>query len=261
MFRPSDILIEHHESVGSTNARAREIVESGRTADTAMLITASSQTASVGRQHREWHSLVGGLWCTLIWPVLADLPGVLDGLGLRVGVAVVQTVEHTLDTHGLVKDVDLKWPNDVLIDARKVAGILTETVSHDGTHFLLVGVGINANNTLPDLPDAVIKPVSLREVIGRDAVLSRLQDFLLERLAHACRAKGVDRETLIGARRALFGIGTRIRAEVAGKTVMQGVLEGLNDDGEIVCRTDSGLSAVPRGAEIIWTDLRGSPPE
>ena len=255
MIKASDIQVEHHDTLESTNTRAREIVASGQTADSPLLVVTDSQTAGVGRHNREWHSPVGGLWCTLIWPVLADVRNVFDGLGLRVGVAVVHAIEHTLDTHGLVKDVDLKWPNDVLVDGRKIAGILIESTTHDGTRFLMIGVGINVNNTLPDIKDGPIRPTSLRELIGHDVINQRLRDILVERLAHACQSRGIDRETLIDARRYLFGVGTHIQAQVEGKPSLTGTLQGLNDQGEILCQTDTGLTTVPRGAEIIWRDL------
>lgn len=255
MIKASDIPVEHHETLESTNKRARQIVESGQIADSPILVVADSQTAGVGRRNREWKSPVGGLWCTLIWPVLANVQGVLDGLGLRVGVAVVHAIEHTLDTHGLVKDVDLKWPNDVLIDGRKVAGILIESVSHDGTRFLLIGVGVNVNNTLPALDNAVIRPTSLREIIGHDVINHRLRDILVERLARACSTTHINQETLLDARRYLFGVGTHIAAQVEGKPSLTGTLEGINDQGEILCETSQGITAIPRGAEIVWKDL------
>jgi len=250
-MRASDIPVELSETVDSTNLQARRAIESGQIADSPLLFVARTQSAGTGRMKRVWQSPEGGLWCTLAWPVLANISAVLDGLGLRIGVAVTRAIGHTLDVHGLSRDVRLKWPNDVLIDGRKVAGILTESISHRGTRFLLVGVGINANNAAPDIPDSIIKATSLREAVGHDVVMQRLQDQLVERLIEACTGVRLDQHTLVDARKHLFGIGTRIEADSGER----GTLTGLNDAGELVIATGEGDQAVPRGAEITWLDL------
>lgn len=255
MIRASDIPVEHHETIDSTNAQARRLIEAGRTADSPLFITADTQSAGVGRMGRAWQSPVGGLWCTLCWPVIASPERVLDGLGVRIGVAIVHTIEHTLDIHGLSKDIRLKWPNDVLIDGRKIAGILTESITHDGTRFLIVGVGINANNASPAIEGSVIKPISLREIIGHNVVMDRLKKQLVERLARACEGHGLDQHTLVDARRALFGLGTRIEARVTELKPITGILEGLTDKGELLCNTGTATVALPRGADIAWPDL------
>ncbi len=255
MIRASDIPVEHHETIDSTNAQARRLIEAGRTADSPLLITATTQTQGVGRMNRVWHSPVGGLWCTLCWPVIASPERVLDGLGIRIGVALVHAIEHTLDIHGLSKDIRLKWPNDILIDGRKVAGILTESITHDGTRFLIVGVGINANNTSPEIEPSVIKPISLREIIGHNVVIARLRKQLVDRLARACEGQGLDQHTLVDARRALFGMGTRIEARVTEVKPITGILEGLTDKGELLCKVGSETVTIPRGADITWPDL------
>ena len=78
------------DTIDSTNRYARAEVESGRlSADGATVFVAARQTGGVGRFGRAWASPLGGLWYTLAWPVVGD---VLDGLGLRVGVACVEFV-------------------------------------------------------------------------------------------------------------------------------------------------------------------------
>lgn len=256
MIRASDIPAEHLESVDSTNAHARRAIESGQIADSPLFITANAQTAGKGRGTKHWQSPVGGLWATLVWPVLANVTGVLDGLGLRIGVAVVHTIEHTLDVHGITRHVSLKWPNDVLIDRRKVAGILTESTTHDGTRFLIVGVGINANNAVPELADSPLRATSLREIIGHDVVMNKLRTQLVERLAQACSNTGIDQRTLVDARRYLFGMGATVTAHEADGRIIEGKLTGLAESGQLIIETKQGPATASRGAEITWSDLR-----
>ncbi|RMD62267.1 MAG: bifunctional biotin--[acetyl-CoA-carboxylase] synthetase/biotin operon repressor, partial [Planctomycetota bacterium] len=115
------IPIQTYEELDSTSLEARRDVESGELGDQARLYVAKRQTRGLGRFRRSWASPAGGLWCTLAWPVNLEPRLVLEGLGLRVGVAVVHTVEHTLAAHGVGAPVQLKWPNDVMVKGRKIA--------------------------------------------------------------------------------------------------------------------------------------------
>src|SRR3954449_4480955 len=101
---------EHHEMVGSTNDRARELAEGGATHGT--LVTAGEQTAGRGRQGRGWATPPGtAIAASLVLREFDDL------LPLRAGLAVADVAGER---------ARVKWPNDVWIDGRKVAGILVE---------------------------------------------------------------------------------------------------------------------------------------
>jgi BirA family transcriptional regulator, biotin operon repressor / biotin---[acetyl-CoA-carboxylase] ligase len=179
----------HYRSIDSTNRRARELAGAG--APDGTLVTASEQTAGRGRQGRTWTATPGrALLCSV---VVRDPPRLLP---LAAGVAVAETVESVGGGRALVK-----WPNDVLVDGRKVAGILVEGRPQEG--WAVVGIGLNVALRVDDfppelqetaatlgLPEEAVEP-SLTEMLGRlatwiaadaDAVLSavRARDALLD---------------------------------------------------------------------------------
>src|SRR5579875_2901209 len=161
----------HHRVIDSTNARARELAARGAPHGT--LVTAEEQTAGRGRQGRTWSAPPGrALLCSLLLRRFGRL------LPLAAGVAVAETCEALGSAPAL-----LKWPNDVLIDGRKVAGILVEGRPQEG--WAVLGIGIN----VAIAPDQF--PAELRETAGTlgrapaevETLLSELLEALTRWLA------------------------------------------------------------------------------
>ncbi|MCA9283529.1 MAG: hypothetical protein KDA30_16015, partial [Phycisphaerales bacterium] len=116
-FDPLDrvLPIEHVGDIDSTTSIARKAVESGNLhSGSGVMIVAHSQATGKGRFGREWHSPPGGLWTTIAWPIDGDPQSFIKGLALRVGVACLLTIRHTLSHYGHSPKVNLKWPNDIL---------------------------------------------------------------------------------------------------------------------------------------------------
>ena len=110
-------------------------------------LLAESQTAGRGRRGRQWHSPFGSQFIMSMYWRLDDGPSAAMGLSLAIGVAVVQALESVG-----YRDLSLKWPNDIYMARRKLAGILVEmSAAVGGICHLVIGVGVNLN-----LPDAVI---------------------------------------------------------------------------------------------------------
>nr|WP_321240567.1 bifunctional biotin--[acetyl-CoA-carboxylase] ligase/biotin operon repressor BirA [uncultured Tolumonas sp.] len=110
-------------------------------------VLAESQTAGRGRRGRQWHSPFGSQFIMSMYWRLDDGPSAAMGLSLAIGVAVVQALESAG-----YRDLSLKWPNDIYMARRKLAGILVEmSAAVGGICHLVIGVGVNLN-----LPDAVI---------------------------------------------------------------------------------------------------------
>jgi len=142
----------------STNREALVQAQSGAPGGT--LICAEKQTAGRGRQGREWYSPAGGgLYFSLIirpqhpekyWPLLTH----------AASIALVRTLRNLVNTRVIPNplDIDIKWPNDVMISGKKCAGILLETVSERSNRAVVVGVGINVRpGSVPkDLSDEAI---------------------------------------------------------------------------------------------------------
>src|SRR5262249_47625594 len=143
------------EEVDSTQRLARDLARGG--ADEGTTVIAERQTAGRGRMGRQWHSPAGeNVYCSVVLrPPLA--PGAVPCLALVVGLAVIDAVRAVA---GLA--AALKWPNDVLLEGRKVAGILTELDAEvERVHFVIAGIGVNVNVTdFP--PELAHKATSLR---------------------------------------------------------------------------------------------------
>ncbi len=150
----------HLRTVPSTNARARELAASG--APHGALVTATEQTAGRGRQGRAWVGTPGRALFASV--VLRDHDALLS---LRAGLAVA-------DVTGPAARV--KWPNDVLVDGRKVAGILVEGRPQEG--WAVLGIGVNVAVRLEDLPDELRDSAG---TLGRDP--ADLEPFLHELVA------------------------------------------------------------------------------
>jgi BirA family transcriptional regulator, biotin operon repressor / biotin---[acetyl-CoA-carboxylase] ligase len=210
----------HYRVIGSTNARARELAAAGAPHGT--LVTAAEQSAGRGRQGRTWTAPPGrALLCSI---VIRDPPRLLP---LVAGVAVAEVVGPP---------ARLKWPNDVLVDGRKVAGILVEGRPQEG--WAVVGIGLNVALRASDFP------VELRERAGTlglsaDAIEPML-DALLGRLEHWIAAPAESVLRAVRARDALRG--REVRWAGGG-----GVAAGVNGDGRLLVETEAGTVALDAG--------------
>lgn len=163
--------------VGSTNEWAKEMAMYG--AQEGTVVIAETQTMGRGRLRREWFSPNGGLWFSLILrPKLRPAEAVK--LTFVAGLAVAKVLHEMF---GL--KVETKWPNDVLVNGKKICGILTEmNTTGETVNFVVVGVGVNANFDVEKVfPEELTRvATSLESELGRKVQLEELFRGLLERL-------------------------------------------------------------------------------
>lgn len=162
--------------------------------------------------------------------------------------ACVQLIDETLAAHGSRATVTLKWPNDVLVDRRKVLGVLTETIPTGSSTAILVGVGINANFRTSELPTEVAsRATSLMDVTGSTVDLRELRDRLARRLLAAMKTS-LTPSVLTEARARLHGVGENVYLRT-DDMVVEGTLIGLSDDGAPLVRTANGIVESRRALE------------
>jgi BirA family transcriptional regulator, biotin operon repressor / biotin---[acetyl-CoA-carboxylase] ligase len=154
----------HLQTTDSTNDRARELAASG--APHGALVTADVQTAGRGRQGRTWEAPAGS--SLLLSLVLRELDPLVS---LRAGLAVA-------DLAGAGARV--KWPNDVLVEGRKVAGVLVEARPQEG--WAVLGIGVNAALDVADLPPELHGTAGSLGLTDLDAALAELLEHLTRRL-------------------------------------------------------------------------------
>lgn len=161
------------DSIESTQIYMGKLAEKGAPEGT--VVIALEQTRGKGRMNRVWSSPRGGLWFSLLLRPSMP-PKELHKLTLLFGVAIVTA----LKTFGI--KASLKWPNDVLIDQRKVCGILLEASTEtDRVDYIIAGIGINVNTSLTDLPSEIRNSaISLRDVLGTKVDRAELLSVILK---------------------------------------------------------------------------------
>jgi len=161
--------IHYFPEIGSTMEVARELAKRGAREGT--IVIAEAQTCGRGRLSREWLSPQGGIYFSLVLRPRIS-PAYAPRINLMASVAVASTIRKLF---GL--KAELKWPNDVLIEGRKVCGILAEMDAEmDVVNFVNVGIGINANTSIPQFAKTA---TSLKDVLGREISRKEFLSVLL----------------------------------------------------------------------------------
>lgn len=220
------------------------------------VIFTQHQTAGRGQGDRIWHAPTGVMTASV---VLDEIPAMqLPALSLAVGLAVIYAVEDLAqDCQGLLR---LKWPNDVLFEGRKLAGILCESSSTRAVGRVVVGVGLNrcVDFSGQDWGDIAFRPVSLHQISDQVpeeiVLLERLRHYLLESAGllrfHDRSGQGLGGLLpALQSRDALFG--QTITVEVGAEQVT-GVGAGIGDRGYLLLRLANGEIRSFTSGHILW---------
>ena len=235
-------------SVPSTNTLAMQAAAQGAEAGTVFI--ADEQTAGRGRGGHDWHSPPGsGLYLSAVLrPKLSAEKTLL--LSLAAGVAAQTAIEQVCHIH-----VDLRWPNDIMLGARKLGGILTESALESGTNgdsrvkHAVIGIGINvAQESFP--AGFATQPTSLRIETGREWPRLELAAALLQSLHSEASALESDANAAADLLRRFsnsssYVQNTRVQIEEEGGYT--GLTCGLDERGFLQVRTESGVRTVLSG--------------
>jgi len=226
----------------STNADALAAARSGQPHGSVYF--ADEQRAGRGRGDHAWQSAAGdGLYVSvLLRPPIPALR--LPLLPLAAGLAVAEAIRNAA---GLT--IDLRWPNDLLIGARKAGGILVESKIENGAAaFAVVGIGVNVHQSVfaADLatPASSLDLEAKRRVSRQDLLVSLLKSLEREALGLAGPAAGISIPERV-AQASTWIRGRRV--EVHGPQACTGVTAGLDENGFLLVRTDDGLVTVQTG--------------
>jgi BirA family biotin operon repressor/biotin-[acetyl-CoA-carboxylase] ligase len=220
---------------GSTNDEAAKLARAGAAHGT--IVIAERQTAGRGREGRVWQSPAGNVYLSAVLrPPL--VPGDVPPLTLAIGIGACDAVRE-FGAHA-----QLKWPNDLYVAGKKLAGVLVEAQSQGAKlESVIVGIGVNLA-TMPELPTATV----LGTGIDREQLVARL-------LAHV--EHWIDRYIAAGISAIVPAWRERMLADLrlrAGD--LAGTLVDLDDDGALLLRTDGGdVHRIRSGAvELDGTD-------
>jgi len=242
-FAEKENLFYHYKNTGSTMDRARELALRGIES---AVITAEKQSAGRGRNGRTWVSRQGGLFFSILEHprfVIADY--VLFSLLLQI--AVVRSISSICN-----KQAFLRWPNDIYINKRKIAGITTEIAGEgDLISWITGGIGVNVNNASP-----FSKAVSCCEILGhhisrREVLLKILSEYEKARNSFSSEAVYSQGNTslasewnsladCIGAKAGVFKPEKKDDnyLEKTGKILVRGIFKGIDPAGRCILKTD-----------------------
>ncbi|WP_029073452.1 biotin--[acetyl-CoA-carboxylase] ligase [Kaistia adipata] len=250
--------LKFFETAGSTNAEALAAARAGDPGG-CWFVTAQ-QTEGRGRRGRAWAMPVGNLAASLL-VVVPNNPAVAATLGFAAGLALDEAIRAVapglvhrvgLDGVGAAGRRDrlrLKWPNDVLLDGGKLAGILLEAEPlADGRLAVVIGIGVN----VAAAPEGLPYPVSSLATLGVGVDAPRLFEALSDSWASVARVwndgRGFESIRRLWLERAA-GLGEVVTVRV-GEEVSSGVFETIDEEGRLVIRSPQGLVRTVAAGEV-----------
>jgi BirA family biotin operon repressor/biotin-[acetyl-CoA-carboxylase] ligase len=217
-------------SVSSTMDIARQEAKKGAAAGT--VVIAGEQTGGRGRLKRSWLTPQGNIALSIIlYPETKSLPYLI----MMASLAVCYSIESVAGVKALIK-----WPNDILIDGKKVCGILIENeVRGNKVAYSIVGIGINVALKVNDYAEVADTATSLKSERGKDDLRIKLIRALLEEL-DSLYVKLSDGKVIYEAwRDRLATLGKPVKAQ-SGSQVIEGIAEAVDEDGALVIRQADG---------------------
>lgn len=226
--------VTHHKMIGSTNDEARRLAAAGAPHGTA--VHADEQSSGRGRLSHTWFSPPGNLYISILLRT-GQAPSRTAELSFVTALAVADTVDALLPQ---TVRATLKWPNDVLVNGAKIAGILLEQVN-DAT---IIGIGLNVLQA----PSNIAYKAATLVACGGIASVDEARDILLDRLARHLEVWSRDgfapvREQWL---RRSYPIGAKIRANTGGESVA-GAFAGMDADGALLLDTPFGRRRITAG--------------
>jgi BirA family biotin operon repressor/biotin-[acetyl-CoA-carboxylase] ligase len=232
-----------YKAVKSTNDTAAQLAE--QKAEHGTVVTAEEQLKGRGRLGRTWYSPPGtGIYVSVILRP-NFVPDKAPAISIVAAIALADTFAKWV-----AADVQIKWPNDVWIGGRKVAGILTElSADRKKVHHIVVGIGINVNHTRGQIPEELSQiATSLRQAVRKPVRrIEVLQLFLknFEREFRLYEEHGLSKSHgKVRRYSALIGQPVAVRI---GRKIIEGTAEDIDTDGRLILRTAAGVVPVTAG--------------
>ena len=250
--------IIYYDTITSTNNAAKEAAAKG--CDEGTVVIADRQTAEKGRLGRSWVSPPNsGIWMSVvlrpeILPVQAQFITILAAIA--VGRAIEQIAGIT---------IGIKWPNDIVINRKKVCGILTEISAEiEQINYIVLGIGVNVNLDKDDFPDDIKhSAASIKSETGSTVSRKKLVVRILENLESLYKNL-YKKEFYDNAKADLINeykkysvtLGNRVKAIYQNKTI-EGYAEDITENGELIIRSDNGEQHTILSGEVSVRGLYG----
>ncbi len=230
--------VSYYSRLSSTMEVAREEVQQG--APEGMVVIADEQSAGKGRLNRVWLSPGGSVSLSIVlYPDMAYLPSLI----MVASLAVVHTIKAVTGLRA-----QIKWPNDVLVNGKKVCGILIESgVRGSSVDYAIIGIGINVNLKASDFTDILPAATSLSDELGRDVSRLELLRRLLAEVENFYLSLPVGESVYREWRDSLITLGRQVRVS-SGEATYEGIAEAVARDGSLLLRgSDGSLNRISAG--------------
>lgn len=222
--------------IDSTNKYLLERVSELESGETCL---AEFQSAGKGRRGRDWVSPFGSnLYLSMYWKLEAGIAAAM-GLSLVVGIAIADA----LTAYG-VNNVKLKWPNDIYVDDRKLAGILVELSGQAGDAAdLVIGLGLNLN--MPDSVQGITQPwIALNSVFDGDIERNKLTAAIIQKLhAELTQYESAGMKGMVERWNKYDNYMGKPIKLIMGERVIEGIAMGIENSGAIQIKTDKGIES------------------
>ena len=242
---PDGYVLHFHEVIDSTNEEAKRLGDKG--APSGALIWARRQLAGRGRRGREWKSPVGNLFLSLLLRPDGPLQETAR-LTFLAALAMAEAIDMVTARQVVAQ---CKWPNDLMVDGRKLCGILLESASVSGrdTDYLVIGTGVNIAFHPDDSERPSISLASLGAMIRTEdlisAYVSRMDDLLDQWHIHGFDAV---RESWLAR---AYGFGDPIVARLSERT-LAGTFVGLDHGGSLILKDQEGIEHIIGAGEVFF---------
>jgi len=206
--------------------------------DKIIAVSAKNQTGGRGRVGRSFISDEGGMYLSIATEMSELIPCITQLTGVIVSDAIKKIC-------GI--DTQIKWPNDILYEGKKLCGILCELRVKDNKSYLIIGIGVNVNNDIPDnLPEAV----SIKQILSYDADLRGIVDEIINDMGKLLNGLKNTDFMLTEYKAFCVNLGKTVRASYEGRAV-EGTAIDISPSGGLILDTPEGKIEITYGEAII----------
>lgn len=239
--------IVHLKETPSTQNIAHQLAQENTGHGT--VVIADEQTAGKGRMNRRWESTKNkGIWMSIVLK-----PTIPPYLAPQLTLLTATVLADVLNKHTHIKP-HIKWPNDLLINDKKVAGILTEMqAEQDQIQYVIIGMGININQDDMDLPDSSYGATSIKQETDQIWNIKDIVQLILEELEDRYLTYITQGFSNVKSKWESYGykIGEKIYVKTR-KEQWQGIFLGIAEDGALLVKPEAGDTKKLYSAEIDW---------
>lgn len=240
--------IIYYKQIDSTNLEAKRLVEESQIRKNTVIV-AQNQTDGKGRLDRSWASFSGNLHASI---VIVNFDTFIDDLNYLYNFLIAICVKGALKKIAKPDiEISLKWPNDIIINGKKVGGILIEPIIQ-GTSLLsvIIGVGINIVD-YPKSKDIIFPASSLKE----NGIKTSVENLLNEILEKLLQFKSLENFHLIDLfKQNAHNMGSAIKIRQKNNDFFQGIFHNINENGNLVIKTEAGFKTISFG-DVIATGI------